>query len=161
MDENWYVRETEFRRAAVRQQESVFTIGNGYLSTRGAFEEGFLGDLPATLVHGVFDDAPIVETELANAPNWLPLIPIIGEERLQLDAGRLWHYARVLDLRTGVLTRAFRWQRRAGQTGDIVYERFISRADKNVMMVRCRLAPVDVSASVVVLVPPDGTAGSS
>src|SRR4030095_6551304 len=97
MDENWYVRETEFRRAAVRQQESVFTIGNGYLSTRGAFEEGFLGDLPATLVHGVFDDAPIVETELANAPNWLPLIPIIGEERLQLDAGQLLHYERVLD----------------------------------------------------------------
>ena len=56
MDENWYVRETEFRRAAVRQHESVFTIGNGYLSTRGAFEEGFLGDLPATLVHGVFDE---------------------------------------------------------------------------------------------------------
>ena len=157
MDEHWYVRETEFRRAAVRQQESVFTIGNGYLSTRGAFEEGFLGDLPATLIHGVFDDAPIVETELANAPNWLPLIPIIGEERLQLDAGQLLHYERVLDLRTGVLTRAFRWQRRAGQTVDIVYERFISLADKNVMMVRCRITPVDFSGSVVVQAPLDGT----
>src|SRR6266571_3297101 len=71
MHENWYVRETEFQRSGVRQQESVFTIGNGYLSTRGTFEEGFLGDLPATLVHGVFDDAPIVGTELANAPDWL------------------------------------------------------------------------------------------
>ena len=74
MDENWYVRETEVRRTAVRQQESVFTIGNGYLSTRGAFEEGLLGDLPATLIHGVFDDAPIVETEPDNLPAtpWFP-----------------------------------------------------------------------------------------
>ena len=47
MDKNWLVRETEFQRATVRPQESVFTIGNGYLWTRGAFEEGLLGDLPA------------------------------------------------------------------------------------------------------------------
>ena len=75
MDHTWLVRETEFRRAALRAQESVFTIGNGYVSTRGTFEEGLIGDLPATLIHGVFDDAPLVATELANAPDWLPLAP--------------------------------------------------------------------------------------
>jgi trehalose/maltose hydrolase-like predicted phosphorylase len=157
MHENWYVRETKFRRTAVRQQESVFTIGNGYLSTRGTFEEGFLGDLPATLVHGVFDDAPIVETELANAPDWLPLFPIIGEERVQLDAGRLLSYERVLHLRNGVLTRTFHWQSSTGQTVEIRYERFISLADKNVMVVRCRITPVDFSGSVVLQASLDGT----
>src|SRR4030095_13555080 len=156
MDENWYVRETEFRRAAVRQQESVFTIGNGYLSTRGAFEEGFLGDLPATLVHGVYDDAPIVETELANAPDWLPLIPIIGEERVQLDAGHLLSYERVLHLRNGVLTRTFRWQSSTGQTVDIHYERFMSLADKNVLVVRCQITPVDFSGLITLQATLDG-----
>ena len=71
IDKNWLVCETEFQRTRVHPQESVFTIGNGYVCTRGTFEEGLLGDLPATLIHGVFDDAPIVETELANAPDWL------------------------------------------------------------------------------------------
>ena len=155
MDENWYVRETEFRRAAVRQQESVFTIGNGYLSTRGAFEEGFLGDLPATWFMGSSTMPPSSRRSWRTHPTG-SLIPIIGEERLQLDAGRLLHYERVLDLRTGVLTRAFRWQRRAGQTVDIVYERFISLADKNVMMVRCRITPVDFSGAVVVQAPSMG-----
>ena len=79
---NWLVREPAFRRSALRTRETVFTIGNGYLSTRGAFEEGLLGDLPTTLIHGVFDDAPIVETELANAPNWLPLGLFIGLQNL-------------------------------------------------------------------------------
>jgi kojibiose phosphorylase len=157
MDTNWLVREAEFRRTALRPQESVFTIGNGYLSTRGAFEEGILGDLPATLIYGVFDDAPIVETELANAPNWLPLTPAIGEERVQLDTGRLLSYERVLNLRNGVLTRTFRWQSTAGQTVDIRYERFISLADQNVMLVRCQITPVDFSGPVALHAALDGT----
>src|SRR5215471_8329196 len=150
MDTNWLVRETEFRRTAVRPQESVFTIGNGYIATRGAFEEGILGDLPATLIHGVFDDAPIVETELANAPDWLPLVPSIGDERVQLDVGQLLSYERVLNLRNGMLSRSFRWQSSAGQTVDIRYERFISLADKNVMMIRCRMTPLDFSAPMTI-----------
>ena len=89
MDHTWLVRETEFRRPALRPQEAVFTIGNGYVSTRGTFEEGLIGDLPATLIHGVFDNAPLVVTELANAPDWLPLAPRIGDEPVQLDTGAL------------------------------------------------------------------------
>src|SRR5262245_4986048 len=139
MDHTWLVRETEFQRPALRPQETVFTIGNGYVSTRGTFEEGLIGDLPATLVHGVFDDAPLVATELANAPDLLPLALLIGDERVQLDAGTLLHYERVLSLHNGVLTRTFRWQSRTGQTVDICYERFVSLADKNVMVIRCQI----------------------
>lgn len=148
MDTTWFVRETEFRWAAIHPQESVFTIGNGYLCTRGAFEEAFLGDLPTTLIHGVFDDAPIVETELANAPDWLPLAPSIGDEPVQLDVGRLLRYERMLNLRNGVLSRTLRWQSRSGKTVDIRYERFMSLADKNIMVVRCHITPVDFSASI-------------
>jgi len=160
MDTNWLVRETEFRRTAIRQQESVFTIGNGYLSTRGAFEEGLLGDLPATLIHGVFDVAPIVETELANAPDWLPLTPTIGDEPVQLDTGHLLRYERVLNLRNAVLTRTFRWQSPAGRTVDVRYERFISLADKNVMAICCQITPVDFSGPLAFCAALDGTVDS-
>ena len=46
MDHTWLVRETEFRRPALRAQEAVYTIGNGYVSTRGTFEEGFIVTSP-------------------------------------------------------------------------------------------------------------------
>jgi len=157
MDANWLVRETEFQRTAIRQRETVFTIGNGYLATRGAFEEGLLGDLPATLIHGVFDAAPIVETELANAPDWLPLTPTIGDEPVQLDTGHLLRYERVLNLRNAVLTRTFRWQSPAGRTMDVHYERFISLADKNVMAIRCQITPVDFSGPLALCAALDGT----
>ena len=157
MDANWFVRETAFQRVTVRSLESVFTIGNGYLSTRGTFEEGLLGDLPATLIHGVFDDAPIVETELANVPNWLPLTLAIGNERVQLDTGHLLSYERVLNLHNGVLTRRFRWQSNAGQTVDVCYERCISLVDKHVMVIRCQATPVDFSGPLAFYAALDGT----
>jgi kojibiose phosphorylase len=156
MDHTWLVRETEFRRSGLRAQETVFTIGNGYVSTRGAFEEGLIGDLPATLIHGVFDDAPLVATELANAPDLLPLTLLVGDERVQLDAGTLLHYERVLSLHNGVLTRAFRWRSRSGQTVDICYERFVSLADKNVIVLRCQITPVDFSGSLTLEAALDG-----
>ncbi len=148
MDDTWLVRETAFTRTSLRPQQAVFTIGNGHLSTRGAFEEGFLGEQPATLVHGVFDDVPIAMTELANVPNWLPLVPYLDEQPVQLDAGEADGYERVLNLHTGLLIRSYRWRSPAGHTVEVAYERFVSRADANVMAVRCRLTSVDWSGTL-------------
>jgi trehalose/maltose hydrolase-like predicted phosphorylase len=145
MDPNWLVHEDTFPAPRLRAQESIFTIGNGYLSTRGAFEEGVAGDQPATLVHNVFDDVPIAMTELANVPNWLPLAPVIDGVRLQLDSGELQQYERVLNLQTGLLTRTVRWRSPAGQTMDLQFERFTSLADQNVLAIRCRITAVDFS----------------
>src|SRR5512147_190722 len=68
----WNVSVDRFDPKRLLDSETIFTIGNGYLGTRGAFEEGYPNDHRATFIHGVFDDAPIVFTELANAPDWLP-----------------------------------------------------------------------------------------
>ena len=61
----WTIAEPEFDPVRQHHQETVFTLGNGYLGTRGTFEEGYPGAWPATFIHGVFDDVPMVSTELA------------------------------------------------------------------------------------------------
>src|SRR5437868_12546278 len=104
----WSISEDSFDPQALHHHETIFTIGNGYLSTRGAFEEGYPGDKRATFLHGVFDAAPIVVTELANAPDWLPLSVRLGGERFGLDRGQVAQYARRVDLRSGLLTREVR-----------------------------------------------------
>jgi kojibiose phosphorylase len=55
----WTVLEAEFNPQRLHPQETVFTLGNGYLGTRGAFEEGYPSDSAATLIHGLFDDVAI------------------------------------------------------------------------------------------------------
>src|SRR5690242_4865675 len=141
MTDPWILSEDSFDPQKSHHKETIFTIGNGYLCTRGAFEEGDPGDRRATFIHGVFDDAPIVVTELANAPDWLPLVVYIGGERFSMRVGTVNQFQQTLDLRTGVLTRSLRWTSPGGQSADLTFERFASLAEPHLLYLRCRVRP--------------------
>jgi kojibiose phosphorylase len=141
MSDLWVISEDSFDSKKQHHKETIFTIGNGYLSTRGAFEEGYPDDRRATFIHGVFDEAPIVFTELANAPDWLPLSIYLNGERFSLDTGTVESFHRALDLRTGLLTRVVRWRSLAGIVATLTFERFASLADEHLLFIRCRVTP--------------------
>uniref|UniRef100_B8HUN2 Kojibiose phosphorylase n=1 Tax=Cyanothece sp. (strain PCC 7425 / ATCC 29141) TaxID=395961 RepID=B8HUN2_CYAP4 len=140
---DWSVVETQFNPERLHARGTLFTIGNGYLGTRGSFEEGYPQALPATLIHGVYDDVPVMYTELANCPDWLPLVLVINGDRFRLDQGEILSYERQLNLHWGVLSRNIRWRSPAGKTVDLQFERFASRADQHVLALRCQITPVD------------------
>jgi kojibiose phosphorylase len=148
---DWTLIESQFEPRQLRSRETVFTIGNGYLGTRGSFEEGYPHSLPATLVQGVYDDVPVTYTELANCPNWLSLVIIVDGEWFRLDRGEIIQYERMLDLRRGLLVRSLRWRSPAGKTLDIRFERFASMADQQVVGLRCQITPVDFKGVIEVL----------
>ncbi len=137
----WTISEDSFDTRTLHHKETIFTIGNGYLSTRGAFEEGYPRDRRATFIHGVFDAVPIGFTELANAPDWLPLTVLLNGERFALNTGTIEAFQRQLDLHTGVLIRTVRWCSPAGHTATLTFERFASLADAHTLFLRCRVTP--------------------
>jgi trehalose/maltose hydrolase-like predicted phosphorylase len=141
MNESWIVSEDTFDSKKQHHKETMFTIGNGYLSTRGAFEEGFPGDSRATFIHGVFDEVPVVFTELANATDWLPISIYFNGERFSQDTGTVDSYQRILDLRSGLLTRRLHWRSNSGLAATLVFERFASLADEHLLYVRCQVLP--------------------
>ncbi|MEH1821554.1 MAG: beta-phosphoglucomutase [Nostoc sp.] len=147
---DWILIETQFDPEQLQSKETVFTIGNGYLGTRGSFEEGYPHASPATFINGVYDDVPVVYTELVNCPDWLPLIVIVNGDRFRLDQGEILHYERQLDLRQGQIIRALRWRSPSGNTIDISFERFASLADQHVLGLRCHLTPVDFEGLIEV-----------
>lgn len=144
----WNILETEFNPSKLHAQETVFTIGNGYLGARGSFEEGFPGDQSATLIHGVFDDAPIVQTELVNCPNWLPLIVKLDGEAFRLDHGEILKYDRSLNLKLGLLTRTVEWRSPKGKSLEFRFERFCSFADQHMMAIRVHVTSIDFTGKV-------------
>ncbi len=139
---DWTLIEPYFDPELLHARETVFTIGNGYLGTRGSFEEGYPHALAATLMHGVYDDVPVVYTELANCPDWLSFVVIVDGERFRLDRGEIIHYERQLDVRHGILSRSVRWRSPDGKTVDLRFERFASLADRQVLCLRCQVTPV-------------------
>lgn len=150
---DWTVIETQFDPKLTNTRETIFTIGNGYLGTRGSFEEGFSQSQPATLIHGVYDDVPVVYTELVNCPDWLPLLIIVDGDRFRLDQGEILSYERQLDVKRAVLSRSIKWRSPSGKVISLNFERFASLADEHIVGLRCQITAeqdtsIEVQASI-------------
>lgn len=147
---DWTVIETNFDVSQLHHKETLFTIGNGYLETRGTLEEGYPGANPATMIHGVYDDVPVFQTELVNCPDWLPLVIIVGGERFSLDQGQVLGYERQLDLRWGIVSRNVLWRSPSGHTVYLHFERIASMADQHVLILRCQVTPMNFDGEIKV-----------
>ncbi len=142
--DTWRIIEEKFEPEKQHTRETVFTIGNGYLGTRGTFEESYPGEMAATLVHGVFDQAPLVHSELVNTPNWTSFQLFANGERFRLvDDSHTIAYRRELDLGNGVLSRRMTWQLKSGQKLEIFIERFASLADIHLLCVCFKVKSID------------------
>ena len=145
---SWLIEETEFDRTRQNQSETVFTVGNGYLSTRGSLEERYPEDLPATLLSGLYDEISIFHTELANAPDWTCAHLLVDGERFSLSQGKLLLHERTLDLRDGILRRHVQWQSPHGETVEIQTMRFASMADPHLCVQLYAVTALDFDGEV-------------
>jgi len=150
MKGNWYIVEENFNPQQKHVHETLFTIGNGYLGTRGSLEEGYPGQQSATFVQGVFDDAPVVHTELVNFPDWTSLEIILAGEQFELTRGELIFFKRSLNMRKGLLSRRVRWRSPAGKTVEFLFERFASMADPHLLLLQLSVKPLDFSGEIEV-----------
>jgi kojibiose phosphorylase len=150
----WQLHEGHFSAGRLNHYETLFTIGNGYLGTRGTFEEGFAGDMPATLVNGIYDHAPgMLVPELANAPNWLPIqVTVDGTSfYMEMESGDFMRppqglvlgYERTLDFQRGVLHREVLFRAASGNIVRLVFDRFASLANVHVLAQRVCIIAVD------------------
>ncbi|MFR9777195.1 glycoside hydrolase family 65 protein [Micromonospora sp. MS34] len=100
--------------AAEGTRETMLTLGNGYLATRGAAPEAsadgvrypgsYLAGFHNRLIGG--EGRPDGEESIVNLPNWLPLtFRPAGGDWYAPDRARRMHEHRLLDLRRGVYLR--------------------------------------------------------
>ncbi len=149
-DRNWFVSQDRFESNALNHAETIFTIGNGYLGTRGTFEERYRGEERTTFIHGVFDDVSIVFTELVNAPDWLDLNLWLAGEPFRMDSGELLEYNRQLDLRNGLLRRRVVWHSPQGRCWELVFERFASLAQPHLFCQRVQVTALSEGGTLEV-----------
>lgn len=139
----WRVAEAAFRPEDQLRHETIFTIGNGYLGTRGSLEERIAGDRQATFIHGIYDDRPVVFTELANAPDWTALELWVDGRRFSMAEGTVAGYARWLNLRTGALHRRLRWTPAPDAAPvEISFTRLADLSDEHALALRVTVTPL-------------------
>jgi trehalose/maltose hydrolase-like predicted phosphorylase len=142
----WYLRYDGVDPGEERLRESLCTLGNGYFATRGAAPEATADEVhyPGTYIAGCYDRLPstvadrtVVNEDLVNAPNWLPLTfrAADGEWFGSGPSGLLDH-GQELDLRRGLLTRRLRHRDTAGRETVVEQQRLVSMDDPHLAALR-------------------------
>jgi trehalose/maltose hydrolase-like predicted phosphorylase len=149
------------------QRETLCTLGNGYVATRGALAETRADGVhyPGTYLAGVFNrlttevERRRVENEsLVNAPNWLPLrCRAVGGEWFEPDGCDVLDHAVELDLRRGLLTRRSVLRDSAGQRLICTQRRLVSMRNPHLMMLETTLSAEGWSGAIDVESSLDGT----
>lgn len=150
----WSIKEYPFHPEKLRYYETIFAIGNGYMGSRASFEEGYDGDSPATFIHGIFNHArDELVPELVNAPDWTRIdLTIDGtpfklitsaKNPFQPAEGLVLGYERRLHMDLGLLRRTVLFRASTGNTVRIVFDRFASLADEQLMVQRVTITAID------------------
>ncbi|MFT4137014.1 glycoside hydrolase family 65 protein [Microbacterium sp.] len=157
----WRLVETRYSADDVGVTESVFAVGNGYLGLRGNHPEGRHAHEQGTFVNGFHEIFAIRHAEqafglaeqgqaLVNAPDAKVMRVYVDDEPLMLETADLREYERVLDLRTGVLTRTVHWTTPSGKEVRIEFERMVSFEEKHLAIMRVTVTVLGADAPVTI-----------
>ncbi len=139
--EPWKVNEESFITEYNHHHESIFSLGNGYMGTRGTLEEDYTGpegtSTPGIYINGVYASEWIIYGEEApqqpeksqtilNLANWLKINLYLDGEKFNMLDGKVEEYSRVLDMKEGTLSRSLIWISPTGKKVRINIKRFLS-----------------------------------
>lgn len=152
MSENWIIKEDNYSPSEIPKYETLFALGNGFLGIRGCFEEHSGVYKPGTFINGFFETEPIVYGEHAYgyAKNRQKMIPLTEGTKIQvfadgeqftMDSGRVRDYSRVLNMRTGILTRELHWKSPAGKEFFLRFSRLVSSVHPHTAAFRVSVTP--------------------
>jgi trehalose/maltose hydrolase-like predicted phosphorylase len=145
-DSRWLLVEEGFNLAREHEIESIFSVSNGYVGTRGSLAEGSPLSAPATFIAGIFDiNLHGSIPQLASAPDWMRLLGKISGEEFNLEEVNSLKHCRLLDLRQGILWREWRFQDRNGRISRINGLRLASLADRHLLMQTVLFIPENYS----------------
>lgn len=159
--EPWQVREVTLDFDLLAQSESLFALSNGHIGLRGNLDEGEPHGLPGTYLNSFFELRPLPYAEagfgypeegqtLVDVTNGKVLRLLVDDEPFDVRYGELLHHERVLDMRTGTLTRTVRWRSPAGREVLIHSTRLVSLAQRGVAAIEYSVEPVNEFTRVTV-----------
>ena len=137
----WHVLTTDFKPENKRLQESMTSLGNGYMGMRGFFEEDYAGDtLPGIYLGGVWypdktrvgwwkNGYPEYFGKVINAVNFIKINFKLNDVQIDLATADFSDFKLDLDMQHGTLTRSF-IVKQDGQRVRVTFKRFLSVAQK-------------------------------
>ena len=118
-DDSWMILQDHYDPEENLKYESLFCLSNGYLGTRGAYEERTAKSIPCTYINGVFDRSEAFMRELANLPDWLGIKLYVEKELIGIETCRVLEYSRALDMKHSLLAKRFVLEDKKGRRTEV------------------------------------------
>jgi maltose phosphorylase len=155
----WKITEEGFNKDYALVSESVFSLGNEYMGTRGSFEEGYSGNsLIGNYFNGIYERTQLEKpsykgiadkTELiVNSADWLYTRIEADGELLDLNTVQFKDFSRELDLKSGILTRSYLWVLTSGKEIRLEFTRFLSMKEAETAAQKIIITPLNFSGEI-------------
>ena len=161
--EEWKVTEEKFVKEWNYRNETTFALSNGYIGTRGTFDEGYPFSvdegLEGNFINGFYESEHIMYGEwnfgfpeksqsLLNLPNLKKITIEINGEMFDLRTGEIVEYSRSLLMNEGTVVRNVVWKSPKGREVKATFKRLVSLADKNIMAIQIKVTPINFEGTV-------------
>ena len=157
----WRLVERQFDPTDIGTTETLFAVANGYLGLRANPEEGRDAAQHGTYINGFHETWEIQHAEdaygfattgqtIVNAPDAKVIKLYVDDEPLLLTTAELDHYERVLDMRTGTLTRELIWRTPGGKRVQVRSQRLVSLVHRHLAVLTFEVTMLDGAAPVVI-----------
>jgi len=149
-DDEWLIRERGFDPDRQAGSESVFSLGNGYLGSRGVLEEMPAGSSQGTYVAGIFDKSDAETVEIVNLPGPVGFRLYADGEPVAIDQMEVTGHERVLDMKHGTLVRRTSYQSKKSGLHEYRSLRAFSAADEHIMLMRVYFVALGSDVDILV-----------
>lgn len=164
--QEWEITEKSFDKETNYRNETTFSLSNGYIGTRGTYEEAYPFDvdtgLEGNFVNGFYESekirygeanfgSPLLSQSLLNLPNLKETRVYLDDEEFSMDTGKTEEYDRTLYMKDGVLVRRLLWTSPGGKKVRIQIRRLVSFHIKNIIAMEYQILPLNFSGTIQIV----------
>ena len=163
----WKVYTNTLDKENKRLQESLTSIGNGYMGMRGNFEETYSGEHHnGTYIAGVWypdktkvgwwkNGYPDYFGKVINAVNFIAMDIYINDIKVDLNLIDTDSFYMELNMKNGLLKRKFVVDI-DGVKAEVNFERFLSIVEKELAVIKCSIKVISGKANIKIISKVDG-----
>ena len=165
-DDSWKLIYKGFDQGEEKLRETLCTVGNGYLGTRGCFESerASFSYYPGTYIAGIYNKLPtkihdrdIYNNDLVNCPNWLLIELRIGcGEFVSPMQMEVLSFQQTLHMREACMEWSIVFRDSLGRITRLNPRRIASMANPHLCAIRYDVTPLNYSDTITIRSSLDG-----
>lgn len=162
---SWKLTKYELDNQSLLTNESLLSLGNGYLGVRGNFEEGYTDgykSIRGTYINAFHDETEIVygeklfgfpetQQKVLNVIDAQGVQIYLDEERFSLFEGELLSFERNLHMDAGFSERIVHWISPKGKEVKLHFRRVISFTAKELFAIDIHVEPISIVEKVKIV----------